>query len=173
MPSSARANSMRCSESGPADAMILYTLACEADHRFDSWFSDMQAFDDLAREHRLSCPTCGSQRVGKAIMAPAVLGARKATPAAPEAPRAEATQEVTLLDAREQALRALVREFHAKVMAQTQDVGRRFPEEARRIHEGEEPHRHIRGEATAEEARALLEDGILVMPVPSLPDVMN
>ena len=70
-------------------------------------------------------------------------------------------------------MRSFIAAFREKVLATTQDVGSRFPEEARRIHDGDVPHREIRGQATVEEARSLLEDGILVVPIPNLPEELN
>ena len=81
--------------------------------------------------------------------------------------------EVTLLDERRTELRRLARALRDKIMAETQDVGLRFPDEARRMHEGEIPHREIRGQATIDEARSLLEDGVMILPLPGAPDELN
>ena len=80
---------------------------------------------------------------------------------------------MTLLDERQTALRAMMQHLHRKIVENTDDVGRRFPEEARRMHDGDIPHREIRGQATIDEARSLLEDGIMILPLPELPDGLN
>jgi hypothetical protein len=80
---------------------------------------------------------------------------------------------MALLDERQQAMRAMIRELHQKITENSVDVGSSFPEEARRMHEGETPQRSIRGQATFEEAKALVEDGIPVLPIPTLPEDRN
>jgi hypothetical protein len=162
-----QASSIRCSR---ADFMIKYTLACDKDHAFESWFPDSDSYERQARRSLIACPDCGSTRVAKAIMAPAVVGSRKReTPPAAEA----AAGPVALIDERQQRLRERVRRLREEIVANTHDVGRRFPEEARAIHEGDAPARSIRGQATSEEARALIEDGVGVLPLPFLPDEFN
>ena len=155
--------------------MIRYALACDAGHRFESWFGNSAAFDDLLEQGILSCPTCGSQHVAKSIMAPAV--ARRATDLQRvDGARLEESQpalDVALLDEKRRELRTAIRLFRDKVLVETQDVGMRFPEEARRMHDGEIAHREIRGQATIDEARALLDDGIMILPLPTLPDDLN
>lgn len=155
--------------------MIRYSLACDAGHRFDSWFGDSAAFDDLAGRGLVSCPNCSSTNVAKSIMAPAVIS-NSAVPARlpPSVPVAAlGAENVSLLDQRQKELRNLVKGFRDKVLAATQDVGPQFPEQVRRMHDGEIPHQDIRGQATVEEARALLDDGIGILPVPVLPDEFN
>ena len=145
--------------------MILYTLACDHAHRFDSWFRDGAAFDDQAARHLVSCPTCGSTTVAKTIMAPAVVGARLEAASPPS--------RVALLDEPGQALRAAAKAFRDRLLSEGKDVGRRFPDEARRMHDGDIPYQPIHGQASPEEARSLIEDGVMILPVPSLPDEMN
>lgn len=144
--------------------MIKYSLQCRDGHRFESWFADADAYDALARAGHLSCALCGSSDVEKSIMAPrigsgAAAAGGDAPPASPARPLAEAHS------AAEKALRAL----REKVERESEDVGRDFARTARAIHEGEEPNRWIRGEAGAREARALVEDGIPIAPLPFLP----
>jgi hypothetical protein len=130
--------------------MIVYPLACGAGHFFEGWFASAQACDEQAAAGRLSCPTCASADVRKLPPAPYV----KASSCTLPAPLAgEAAQ------ARAKALAALRRH----VLANTEDVGRRFPEVARRMHYGEEPARGIRGRASPEEAGALAEEGIAAL----------
>jgi hypothetical protein len=142
--------------------MIKYALVCEKEHEFESWFPDSNSYDVQARRGLIACPECNSTRVSKAIMAPAIAGARK-PPAAP----------VALLDERQQRLRDLARHLRKEILANTDDVGAKFPEEARAIHDGEAPARSIRGQATLDEARALIEEGVGVLPLPFLPEEFN
>lgn len=154
--------------------MIKYALVCEAEHEFESWFPSGESFDEQAKRGFVACPYCQSINVSKAIMAPNV--ARKDRDAAPaEAPAlpAAAPQGVALLDEKQQQLRAMMRELHEKIVASSDDVGERFPEEARKMHEGEAPARSIRGKASFEEARSLLDEGIPVLPIPDLPEERN
>ncbi|WP_448950501.1 DUF1178 family protein [Labrys neptuniae] len=147
--------------------MIRFTLVCDQGHDFESWFRDGAAYDDQAERGLLACPHCASTKVGKAIMAPQV--ARKDREAAPAAPQ----QQVALTSPAELALRAKVRELHAMLTAKSDYVGDKFAAEARKMHEGETEHRTIHGEATGEDVRGLLEDGIDVLPLPMLPDERN
>lgn len=148
--------------------MIRYDLVCEQEHRFDGWFPSSAEFDTQAKRGFVTCPSCNSARVTKAIMAPAIARAGKgaAEPAVP-------TQQAALLGERERELRAKLREVRTQMLATSEDVGERFPEEARRIHAGEVPERSVRGQASREEVRALLEDGVPILPIPSLPDERN
>jgi hypothetical protein len=134
--------------------VIAYALRCHKGHEFDGWFRDSAAFDDQCRGGHLSCPSCNSVRIEKAIMAPAVSGARKRTETA-----AQMRQFAT-------GLRKYVRE-------NADYVGPNFAEEARKIHYGETQERHIYGEATADEARELIEEGLDVAPLPPDPDSGN
>ena len=151
--------------------MIRYSLACDSGHRFESWFHDSAAFDTLAGRGLVKCPNCASAAVAKTIMAPAVVAAR--VPAGRSAPAKADSIDVSLLDEGRRELRSLIKAVREKVVAETQDVGPRFPEQARRMHDGDIPHRDIRGQATIDEARALLEDGIFILPLPSAPDELN
>lgn len=130
--------------------MISYTLHCDADHRFDSWFQSAGAFDALQKAGHLACPTCGSAKVDKALMAPAVRPARTLTSPAND---------------REAAIAAL----RTKVEANSDYVGMNFVAEARAMHEGTAPERSIYGEARADEAMKLLEEGVPVAPLPFMP----
>ena len=159
--------------------MIRYALCCDEGHRFDSWFYDSSAFDEQAGRGLVTCPICDSRHVVKAIMAPAVVarGARRqpvepATGSGTAVATTSAPQpvELTLVDDRR---RDMVRAFREKVLAETRDVGPSFAQEARRIHASDDADERIRGQATLAEARDLLEDGIMVLPLPTLPDDLN
>jgi hypothetical protein len=148
--------------------MIKYALSCENAHSFESWFPDSVSYDVQARRGLIACPECGSARVSKAIMAPAIVGGEK------RQKRQEATAApVALLDERQQRLREIARQLRQEIIANSDDVGAKFPEEARAIHDGAAPARSIRGQATAEDARALIEDGVGVLPLPFLPEEFN
>ena len=167
--------------------MIKYSLVCDKTHEFESWFSDSEAFDTQARRGLVECPYCRSTKISKAIMAPRIArtdrGAPKAAARAqgePDnnavAPATEAPaqpQRVVLLDERQQALRAMIHELHRKIVENSTDVGTRFPEEARKMHQGDIPQSSIYGQASLEEAKALVEEGVPVMPIPTLPEERN
>jgi hypothetical protein len=148
--------------------MIKFTLACERGHEFESWFPDGASFESQARRGLVRCPDCDSRRIAKAPMAPAILGGRGADRAAPEA-----TAPVALLDDKQRELRAAFVALRRMVESQTDDVGVKFPEVARAIHSGEAPERAIRGRASLAEAKALIEEGVGVLPLPMLPDDAN
>jgi hypothetical protein len=135
--------------------MIRYALVCKGGHTFDSWFQSAEGYDSLARAGLLSCPVCGGREVEKALMAPAVRRADRDG----EGPL---TAPANLL---EQALAELRR----KLETESDYVGLSFAAEARAMHEGRVPERPIWGEARIEDARALLEDGVPVAPLPFLP----
>lgn len=138
--------------------MIQYSLKCENDHSFDSWFASADAYDKLADNGMVSCAVCGSTKVGKAIMAPRVRTTKgKEAPAPPTLP--------TEKSAAEQAMA----EMRAQVEQNSEYVGTNFATEARSMHLGDAPERAIYGEAKPEEAKSLIEDGIPVTPLPFMP----
>ncbi len=139
--------------------MIRYTLKCEADHVFDSWFQSAEAFERLQGAGQVSCAICGSARVDKTLMAPSVVAPRGEA-AAPETGRVLATPH--------SEIEAAVAKLRAHVEANSAYVGDDFATQARAMHEGELPERAIHGEARPEEARALIDDGVPVLPLPFL-----
>ena len=146
--------------------MIRYSLICAKDHEFDGWFRDSAAYDEQQKSGALSCPVCGSGKVRKAIMAPAV-GSGSREPAAPE-PVAAAGRDAKLARLLEH-----MRRLRRYVEENADYVGREFAEEARRIHYEETEPRGIYGETTREEAQALIEEGIEIAPLPILPEDNN
>ena len=151
--------------------MIKFALVCNAGHEFESWFSDGDAYDTQVKRGFVQCPSCGSKQVGKAIMAPRVVTRPAAVPGPVGAsPPAETSAPVALLDDRQRELRAMIRTVRERLMTDAEDVGPGFAREARRIHDGDAAERPIYGQASLADARALLEDGIGVMPIPVLPD---
>jgi hypothetical protein len=156
--------------------MIKYALVCDASHEFESWFPGSESYEEQARRGFVECPFCQSTKVSKAIMAPNVARKDRYAPANDAAPLPvppTAPQQVALLDEKQQHLRAMMRELHEKIVATSDDVGEAFPEEARKMHDGETPARSIRGKASFEEARSLLDEGIQVLPIPDLPEERN
>lgn len=140
--------------------MILYSLRCSADHRFDSWFASADAFQALQASGQLACPVCGTSDIRKDLMAPAVRPARKAAPTAAAHPD---------LYAPASELEARIAELKRQIEANSEYVGMNFAAEARAMHAGEVPDRPIHGEAKPEEARAMIEEGLPVAPLPFLP----
>jgi hypothetical protein len=131
--------------------VIAYSLRCHRGHEFDGWFRDSTAFDHQSKSGHLSCPACNSVRIEKAIMAPAVSGTKKNVRSrAPEA----------------RQMRQFATGLRKYVQENADYVGPNFAEEARKIHYGETPDRHIYGEATHKEARDLIEEGVDVAPLP-------
>jgi hypothetical protein len=138
--------------------MILYKLQCKKGHEFEAWFASSDAFDRQKKRGQLSCPSCGMKSVSKALMAPNVAP-RSRRKTAPERPQPTGPPKL--------------RKLRAEVEAKSEYVGPRFPEEARKIHYEEVPARGIHGEATAEEAKALKDEGIEFYPLPILPEDQN
>jgi hypothetical protein len=156
--------------------MIKYALACDKGHSFESWFADSAAYDKQAKRGLVTCPQCGSAKVEKAIMAPRLSGTRKRGAAqeitlAPE--KAQDKANVAVMSPVEQELRAKLKELREHIVKNADNVGEKFPEEARKIHYGETEHRSIYGVASIEDAKELAEEGIDVHPIPLLPDERN
>lgn len=146
--------------------MILFSLTCTDGHGFDSWFKSGDAFVTLAAQGMVACPVCGSTKVEKSLMAPAVRPARKASSATSSEASAPTSGPLsTPMNEQEAALAALRRQ----VEENSEYVGMRFAEEARAIHAGNAPERAIFGETRMDEARKLLEDGVPVAPLPFMP----
>ncbi|MEM0899764.1 MAG: DUF1178 family protein [Pseudomonadota bacterium] len=139
--------------------MIKFTLSCASDHRFEAWFRDNADFDTQSKRGLVSCPICGTSKVGKTLMAPSVSTGRKR-----EEMSVAAGAEV------QAKMFAAMREMAKHVKANAENVGEKFAEEARKIHDGESDPRGIYGKATPEEVTELAEDGIEFMPLPDVPD---
>jgi hypothetical protein len=141
--------------------VIQYSLVCDQSHKFDAWFRNAEAYDEQAQRGIVSCPVCGSAKVGKAIMAPAVARTDTGKVAVSTGHPSQAE------------IRAFLSAMRKKVMAEADYVGDRFAEEARKIHFNEADPRGIYGEATREEVSGLLEEGIDILPLPHLPEEAN
>jgi len=157
--------------------VISYNLVCDKRHEFESWFASSAAYDKQAKRGLVSCPSCGSAKVEKAIMAPRLARKDKSTSIAvtteSEAPAPAASAPVAMLSPQEQEFRKKLKELRDHLTANADNVGKKFPEEARKMHYGETEHRSIYGEATAQDAKALHEEGIEFHPLPVLPDERN
>lgn len=149
--------------------MIRYALICSEEHSFESWFQSGTAYEKLTSTGMLTCPSCGSDQVRKAIMSPQVGASDKA--AAPEAPvNAVAKQDgLHALSAPSSPAEAALAELKKKIQENSEYVGSEFAREARKIHDGDAPERSIYGEAKPEEAKKLIEDGVPVAPLPFVP----
>ncbi|HEX6973445.1 MAG TPA: DUF1178 family protein [Vicinamibacterales bacterium] len=140
--------------------MKVFNLCCDIDHAFEGWFASHEEFDRQLDAGLVQCPVCGTRAISKMPSAPRlnISGAQEPAPqAAPKEPVAMPN---------EAAMRAMLAQMARHIIANTEDVGERFPEEARRIHYEEAPRRSIRGVASKEEAADLEDEGIDVMPVP-------
>ena len=158
--------------------MIHYNLRCERGHAFESWFQSSAAYESQEKRKLVNCPVCGSAKVERAIMAPQIVskkGRDKAEPAPAVAADTTATAATPtpLLMAQERELRAKLKELRDHIVKNADNVGERFPNEARKMHYGDIEHRPIYGEASPDEARALIEEGVEVSPLPVLPDDRN
>jgi hypothetical protein len=160
--------------------MIHYNLRCKKGHAFESWFQSSSAYESQERRKQVECPLCGSTDVERAIMAPQIVSKKGRTAkslAEPvPAPAAEAVApapSTPLLMAQERELRAKLKELRDHIVNNADNVGERFPNEARKMHYGDIEHRPIYGEASPDEARALIDEGVEVMPVPTLPEDRN
>ena len=158
--------------------MILYNLICDKRHEFESWFPNSAAYDKQMKRKLISCPVCGSGKVEKAVMAPRLARKDKRMPiVAPAEERAPAPAEVStpvaMISPQEREFRKKLKELRDHLTANADNVGKKFPEEARKMHYGEVEHRSIFGEASAQDAKDLHEEGIAFHPLPVLPDERN
>jgi len=141
--------------------MIRFSLICENAHEFDGWFRNSDDFDTQKKRGFVTCPACNSAKVDKALMAPSVSTGRK-------------REQIALAMGEEQRkVLAQLKEMTKKVRENADYVGDKFAEEARKIHFGETDARGIYGEASPEEVKGLLEDGVEFMPLPEFPEDRN
>jgi hypothetical protein len=155
--------------------MIRYALQCDRGHAFESWFQSSSAYETQVKRKLVNCPGCGSANVEKAIMAPQIVSKKaRVAEKAPAAPNDVAAPASTpLLMSEERELRTKLKELRDHIVKSADNVGERFPNEARKMHYGDIEHRPIYGEASSDEARALIEEGVEVTPLPVLPDDRN
>jgi hypothetical protein len=147
--------------------MIRYDLICDKGHEFDGWFRDSATYDKQARRGFVSCSVCGSSKVEKQLMAPGIPAKSNRKDEGPQ------RMVAGPVDPRVAMMMKMMREMRQHVEENADYVGDKFAEEARKIHFAEAEARGIYGEATAEEATALIEEGIEVFPLPRLPEDGN
>jgi hypothetical protein len=161
--------------------MIHYNLRCKKGHAFESWFQSSSAYEAQEKRKLVNCPVCGSTRVERAIMAPQIVSKTGRDPKPSDqlpvpAPSAEVippSSPTPLLMAQEAELRAKLKELRDHIVKNADNVGEKFPNEARKMHYGDIEHRPIYGEASPDEAKALIDEGVEVMPLPALPEDRN
>ena len=169
--------------------MIKYALACDNGHQFESWFANSAAYDKQVKRKLVTCPICDSAKVEKAIMAPRLGASAKKrggvmvpTHDAPmqDTPTAEApapavaeTNAVAMVSPQEREFRAKLKELRDHLVKNSENVGNKFPDVARKMHYGEVEHRSIYGEASPKEAKEMLDEGIELHPLPVLPEYRN
>jgi hypothetical protein len=144
--------------------MIVYDLTCDNSHPFEGWFGSADDFALQAKAGDIACPVCGSIDITRELSAPYVKTGSESVPG-------EASPPISVTNAAQE----LKKKFIEHVLSNTENVGRRFPEEARKIFYREAPERAIRGTASGQEVSELKEEGIDVMaiPAPSLPDKLH
>jgi hypothetical protein len=140
--------------------MILYELKCPSEHFFEGWFRNSDGYEEQRAAGEIACPACGSAEIEKAMMAPRLGRSEKTLPAMPE----KAAKLPTPMEQLQ-----LLRGLRKAIETGCENVGDRFAEEARKIHYDEAPARGIRGIASAEQTRELIEEGIdvLALPIPA------
>ena len=137
--------------------MIVLNLVCRHEHRFEGWFASAAAFDEQQQRGMVSCPICDSDSVSRLPSGPRVISSHREN--------AEKTQDTESLAVVHEQLQQAIKSF----VRDSENVGRRFPEEARKIHYNEVPARNIRGVASLSETHDLLDEGIIVLPLPVPP----
>jgi hypothetical protein len=135
--------------------MKVFDLGCDNEHSFEGWFASAEDFDRQQQAKLVECPVCGSHAVRKLLSAPRLnFGA--------EAP----AEKLPVAQTNDASMQAMLLQMARHIQANSEDVGEKFPEEARRIHYDEAPKRSIRGLASRDEAASLADEGIEVMPLP-------
>jgi len=142
--------------------LIRFSLNCDDGHVFEGWFSSNADFDGQVERSLVQCPECGSPHVSKSLMAPAVASASRPS-----------EKTALAMSPQQKEAMAKLKELVRTLKASSEDVGERFPEEARKIHYGEAEARGIFGRASTEDARSLLDEGISVAPLPDFSDDAN
>ena len=141
--------------------MIRFSLHCDQAHDFEGWFRSNDDYETQRKRGFVECPECGSKKVDKALMAPAVSTSRK-------------QEKVALaMGAEQKRMMAEIKALTDKMKEGADYVGDKFADEARRMHYGETEHRGIYGEASADEVKGLAEDGVPFLPIPVLPEDRN
>jgi hypothetical protein len=159
--------------------VIRYNLVCDKRHAFESWFPGSAAYERQEKRKLIECPVCGSTKVERAIMAPNIARKDKSSSTPIEAPveaaptPAEAPTPVAMISPQEREFRKKLKELRDHLTSNADNVGKKFPEVARKMHYGEIEHRSIYGEASPKDAKDLHEEGIEFHPLPVLPEERN
>lgn len=141
--------------------MISFSLTCDNAHDFEGWFRSNDDFETQQKRKLVGCPVCGSHKVEKALMAPAVSTGRK-------------QEKIALaMSLQQREALAQLKALSEKIRENADYVGDKFADEARKIHFGETDPRGIYGEATPEEAESLADDGVDFMAIPVFPEDRN
>ena len=144
--------------------MIKYALICHKSHEFEAWFGSSDDYDEQRKRGFVDCPVCGSNKIEKMLMAPGVSGTKKSS---------DGNMPMAAMPQMPSEMVEKLREIKQHVEANSENVGDKFPEEARKIHYGEAEARGIYGKASVEEAVSLVEEGVEVLPIPELPEEKN
>ncbi len=142
--------------------MIKFGLVCETDLDFDAWFGSSEDFEKQTKRGLVTCPVCNSPKVQKSLMAPSVSTARK-----------KEKMAVAQVSEVHKAALTEMRKIRDHIVDNSENVGDKFPDEARKIHYGEADERGIYGEASRDEVHSLLEEGIGIAPLPTVPEDAN
>ena len=140
--------------------MIKYDLKCDEDHVFEGWFPSSKDFEKQEKRNLISCPSCGSVNVGRALMAPAVKRAKIE----------KSGKNIKNTNIKEKDLKTQLRTLNKLIEKNTVDVGKNFAQEARMIYKGKKKDKPIRGSATSKEEKELKKDGIPFIKVPWIKD---
>lgn len=149
--------------------MIRYDLHCEAGHGFESWFRSSGDYDVQRKKKLVECPVCGSFDIEKQIMAPRLKRTDNGARAKPREEKAP----VVMMSPEESEFRQKLKELREHVTKNAENVGEKFPELARQMHNEEIERRSIYGEASPEDVKSLLDDEVDIHPLPILPDERN
>ncbi len=142
--------------------MIKFALSCQSNHQFEGWFASSDEFETQRQRAIVACPICGSCDVEKALMAPSLTTSKN--------------RDIVKVAAGGQARKkilAKMKKLRDQITTNAENVGESFPEEARKIHYGEAEERGIYGEASLDEAKKLVDEGVQIAPLPVLPEDAN
>jgi hypothetical protein len=148
--------------------MILYQLQCDKEHSFEAWFRDSQAFDTQSKRKLLSCPTCGSSKITKALMAPRI--GKSGRDNHPQTTQHAPVESSFKLTPEAVELKRKLKELQSHISKECDYVGSNFAEEARKIHYGEVTPHGIYGETSSEDAKELVDEGIEFSSIPWVPE---
>lgn len=147
--------------------MIVFDLHCEGGHRFEGWFGSAKDYASQKKRGLLSCPTCGGTAIERSLSAPRLnMGAQE-----PRKPQPAPVQKTPEMEGKDPfaVAQMLYSRMLDEILTKSEDVGTKFPEEARKIYYNESPGRAIRGQATQEEHDAMVDEGIPVARFPMPP----